>query len=557
MESVRNRAIFKGIARAFVDAVLQFCHHQSLQHEWVNYLPDDKEVSSPFWSELLTRIKKTIKKTPILWPRSRSRLRLISEVKVVPLSFQDSHGDPLVPDIAENEIYLDPIYQLRKLKELGLKAMDFDDCVKRIGKDAMSPVSIMKVADDDWHERIARLLLDVLTRPTQKKQIPYLKTLPLIPLKNGSWTSMSAGAVFFPGSDDVPIPSDLGLRLIEPKSIKNTTRKKLFTELGAVDADEKTVEKLILKKHRKSWNEITLEASVSHLQYLYWTQPPLDSLKLRRSSPFCLFNDLNVAVDGRHDLYFSTDEEYGVSDLLGVVRNECSSKKAHTFGSFINPRYLSSAPSQINDASSISFDHWLTLELLVLRPPRLHDCEDTSQLSKLFLFITEKAPDKVLGTLKTHWASYSILIDADPVLKQKISDVVVPSTNIGPRELRRTFLPLSGLEARARNFLDPGMFPFLTLNSTSSVEEWDFLKTLGVGVKFNIEFCLEVLRRLKETKASVSYKIYEEIQRIIWVSADENADINRVRYGKFEKFDESRTCYKANRTEGVLSMMKF
>jgi hypothetical protein len=75
------------------------------------------------------------------------------------------------------------------------------------------------------------------------------------------------------------------------------------------------------------------------------------------------------------------------------------------------------------------------------------------------------------------------------------------------------------------------MFPFLTFDDTSSVGEWEFLEIFGVGVEINLDFCLEVLRRLKETESTFSYKIYEEIQRKLWTSADQDADADRIRYG--------------------------
>jgi hypothetical protein len=544
MENARNKAILKGVAEAFVDAVLQFCQQPVLQYQWMDYIPEDDKISSPFWSELLTRIKESIKTTPVLWPRSRSRLRLISQLKIVPSDLRDIYGEPLVPDLPETkEIYLDQKYgiygALPKLKALGLQVMSIHDCIERIGRDAMSSTSKMKSANDDWHERIARILLVVFEKPHLKTRIPYLKSLPLIPLGDQRWTSITDGAVFFPDTDDMPIPWDLGLRLVEPKAIRNATRKILLTKLGVTDADKNLVRKLILEKHRSRWDEITLKSSANHLRYLYWTRPPLSvsllsspSLRLRKSSPFCLFNDFNVSINGDHDLYFETDEEYGTKEFLRLAREGNPPEDSHSFGSFINHEYLNSVPRQKSGPVSTSFEDWLALDVQVLQHPRLADPKDPSQLSKLFIFIIKKHPEKMLGTLKAHWGIYTIFIEAHPRLKQKISDAMVPSTNIGKRKLCRTFLPLRELEARCSEFLDPQIFPFLTFNDASSVEDWKFLKIFDVGVENNPEFYLEILRRFKESQTIFSYKIYEEIQRRICVSTDRNADIKRVQYGK-------------------------
>ncbi|RDL38724.1 uncharacterized protein BP5553_03064 [Venustampulla echinocandica] len=258
MENAGNKAILEGVAEAFVDAVLQFYQHPVLQYQWMSYIPNDDKVLSPFWSDLSTRMKGSLKTTPVLWPRSRSRLRLICQLKIVPKQLKDCYGKPLVPDLPEEkEIYLHQDYYtlepfvLLKLITLGPEAMSVHDCVEGIGRVAMSSTSNMKSADDDWHERIARLLLLVFEQPHLKTKIPYLRSLPLIPLGDQRWVSIADKAVYFPDTDDMPIPWDLGLRLIEPKAIRHAARKTLFTKLGVVDADKDIVRELILKKHRR------------------------------------------------------------------------------------------------------------------------------------------------------------------------------------------------------------------------------------------------------------------------------------------------------------------
>src|ERR1700684_2850751 len=110
MENARNTAILEGVAEVFVDAVIQFSQQPVLQYRWMHYLPEDDRVSSPFWSRLLIRIKERIKETLILWPRSRTGLRLISQLRILPKRFRDHNDEPLVADLPEinREMYLDP-----------------------------------------------------------------------------------------------------------------------------------------------------------------------------------------------------------------------------------------------------------------------------------------------------------------------------------------------------------------------------------------------------------------------------------------------------------------
>jgi hypothetical protein len=212
-------------------------------------------------------------------------------------------------------------------------------------------------------------------------------------------------------------------------------------------------------------------------------------------------------------------------------------------------------PRQTNDAVSTSFEDWLASDVQVLQRPRLLDSSAPPHLSKLFLSIIEEHPEKILGTLKAHWGTYQSFIETFLTLRQEISSVRVTSTNIGERELRQTFLPLRKLKAQCSKFVEPQIFPFLTFHDASSIEEWKFLKIFDVGVENNTNFCLEILRRFKESETTFSYKIYEEIQRKIWVSTDRKADIKHVQYGNLNTmygftFDSKLTGLQAHYPRG-------
>ncbi|KAL2132352.1 hypothetical protein VTI74DRAFT_3923 [Chaetomium olivicolor] len=63
--SKRNIDLLKGIAAAFVQAVLQFCEHGTLCYSWPQFLPgpDDTGV---FWSKVTEMIKTLLDATPVL-----------------------------------------------------------------------------------------------------------------------------------------------------------------------------------------------------------------------------------------------------------------------------------------------------------------------------------------------------------------------------------------------------------------------------------------------------------------------------------------------------------
>jgi hypothetical protein len=112
-------------------------------------------------------------------------------------------------------------------------------------------------------------------------------------------------------------------------------------------------------------------------------------------------------------------------------------------------------------------------------------------------------------------------------ITEKLSQVLIPCTNAGWQELRETFLPLKELETHCSQFVNPQIFPFLTLGGATSVEAWKFLKILGVGVELNLDFYLEILLLLEESETSSPYRIYEEMQKKIWANST-STDLKRV-----------------------------
>jgi hypothetical protein len=201
--------------------------------------------------------------------------------------------------------------------------------------------------------------------------------------------------------------------------------------------------------------------------------------------------------------------------------------RSDELGSFINSQYLESVPSR-EKGFFPSLESWLEDEVGILRSPRLNDPNDPSKLSKMFSYIVENHPKRLLGTLKAHWSIYEDTINDD--LTETLSEVDIPCTNVGSRKLKQTFLPLKELEKRCSEFLEPQNFPFLTLDDDTRIEEWKFLEILGVGVKSDLDFYLEILRRYKENSATFSYKIYEEIQKKIWASEEPTGLIDQVQY---------------------------
>ena len=528
----RNEQILDGIAEAFLEAVLQFCKLPTLQYKWARYLPG--KIEFPFWDRLRVKIYELLKGRAILRGLSHGPLRPISQLKRITEDFKDECGNPLVADL-EEELYLASEYQeedIVPLVDLGLEEIKFPDVMARFRFDITQPISISKfkspITSDYWHTKAATLLLEYFQQKGNALRIDSVQELPCIPLHNGKWTAIAKGAVYFPRAEEILIPTNLNLSIVDEKSTFNKARKKLFIALGVEHALLPHIRKLILRRYEnKAKASINFETSFKDLHFLYSAHSgKLD--KLRESTALWVFNHRDKQIHDEEDLYFQSNEEYSFHELMGSVL-EVAPYNSSEVGSFIHPDYCKRIElPQKQGKSSAGFKTWLQKSIGILSYPRLVDPKDPELLSPVFRYIIEKRPEKLLGTLQTHWNSYADMMSSG--LAIKIAEVVVPTTNIGSKSLKDTFVPLETLMARCGEFLDVEKFPFLKLRSGVDLERWKFLGVFHVGIEDNLEFWLQILYYCKLSKCVFRYQLYEVIQQKIWTLGNTKEDVERVRY---------------------------
>ena len=529
----RNNDILDGIAETFLDAVLQFCKHPTLQYKWSRYIP--QKIPNPVWKRLKERIHQLLKERAVLRGQSHGPLRPIRQMKKIPKSFQDEFNNPLVADLDE-EIYLSSEYQeedIEALDRLGLETIDFGAVLARFKCDLGRGIDCSKFKSnrttDDWHNRTAKLLL----RPFKNKwksTIDKIRELPCIPLESGEWTAIINGAIYFPHTEEgILIPTDLGLRILDEKSSKDPIRKELFIELGVGFAKIQDIRALVLERYDNAASSITFETSLNDVQFLYSAHSPGSNVQLRKSTSLFVFDHLGRRIQDEEDLYFQSEEEYSFEKLMGSVLEKAPYNNG-CVGSFIHPSYLKliELPPAKRAASHPTLKTWLQRFIGVLGHPKLADSQDPTQLSMIFRHIIKECPENLLGTLKAHWVSYAPMMNSD--LASKISGAVVPNTNIGSQTLKETFIHSEALTINCGKFVDVQKFPFLRLKNGTYIEEWKFLNLFHVGIEDNLDFWLQVLYYCKSAKAEFRYEIYEVIQKKIWTSDSPNEDVQKVRY---------------------------
>ncbi|TVY16404.1 hypothetical protein LARI1_G008274 [Lachnellula arida] len=528
----RNNDILDGVAETFLDAVLQFCKHPTLQYKWPRYIP--QTIPNPFWRRIKEKIHQLLKERAVLRGQSQGPLWPIRQLKKIVEQFQDEFDDPLVADLDE-EVYLSSEYQkedIAALDKLGLEFIDFGAILARFKCDLGRGTDQSKFKSnrttDYWHNKTAKLLLLPFEKKWKSSTLDKVRELPCIPLESGEWTAIINGAVYFPRAKGILIPTDLGLRILDEKSFKDPIREKLFLALGVDPAKIQDIRALVLERYNKAASSITFETSLNDLQFLYLAYSPGSTVQLRKSTSLFVFNHLGRRIQDEEDLYFQSDEEYSFEKLMGSVL-ETAPYNNGLVGSFIHPNYLKriELPHAKRAESHPTLKTWLQRSIGVLSHPRLADPQDSTQLSPIFHHIIKECPENMLGTLKAYWVSYAAVMNGD--LASKISEAVVPNTNIGSKPLKETFLHSETLTINCGKFVDVQKFPFLRLENGTDIKGWKFLNAFHVGIEDNLDFWLQVLYYCKFSKAEFRYEIYEVIQKKIWTSDSPNEDVQKVR----------------------------
>jgi hypothetical protein len=565
MECPRNLKILEGVSTTFLDAVLQLCDHPTLQYQWMRYLPES--VPGSFWQLLLSGIQLRLSDARVLRPAAQGALKRISALRIVTSDFQDSEGNPLVADLAEKPKYIAPGYDqqgLVILARLGLKNLSWLEGYFRIKQDLKLGSSKAKFFAssamlDDWHTRYANFLLKPFTNHDSSEQQERVKSLRIIPLRDGGWIKPLNETIYFQTRNNIKIPSDLGLKIVDPQATTLEARKTLYAKLGVSSAPVKTVRDLIVEKYSTSYfktdngdtDSINLCSSIDHLRYLYLTdckspiakaaenlknsesvwgspfsQPTYATESLPKNSAYRYFGVFNhdevwVEIDDS-DVYLELDDQYGIKQFLKMNDETLSAEL-----NFLHPKYMENPPVPPRNTSGPSWESWICDKLSILRRPRLVDRDNKDEISMTFVHIRDFSTSSFINTLKAHWDFYKTLMTKK--LEVNISSLEV-DTDAGRRRLDTTYIETDLLHERSAEFLPPKHFPFLPTYKDRD-EDWTFLcRNFDVGMTDNIEFFLKVLRQMKAANLdSFSYQIYEIIQQRVWSSKNPKTEQEYLR----------------------------
>ncbi|KAF5570430.1 ATPase-like ATP-binding domain-containing protein [Fusarium phyllophilum] len=499
--SRRNLDLRGWIASAFFQAVLQFCEHPSLCYSWPMFLPSSSDTGSDaFWSGLNHEIQSLMKKTPVLKSRNRIDLRLVGDVVILASDAQDAEGHPLFDD-STKDLYLSPSYSQKTvdiLKGYGLGILNMQTFLNLLETDLRSPNSRFhgENTTDEWHSAVARLLSKHKNSLSIQQR---LKSLPLLPLRSGAWTSTTSGPVYFPKTGDINIPQSLDLKVITVHASSNLDRSTLFQHLGVCQATYEDVRASILRSLTS--NKLSFEILNEYLNFLYlthqagkhgpeeYTKVEIVTVAWKRKNP----QKADVYLPGTH-------HTYSPSNLL--TAEDASSGLSVDL---LHSRHMESTP----DKPSLfhpSWETWLCNSIGVRERLRLMS-QDKRGLSDVFMYIFEHRPEKFLGLFEHLWLHEKSGLVTNRALRLKIEDL--PAQKLCgvdySLKLKEAWLPLKHLRHLVDRYMEyPKQFPFLKLEESDTIEQvgskWHFLNDyFSVSKDDSMDFLLQMLHYIQRS----------------------------------------------------------
>ncbi|KPM39359.1 hypothetical protein AK830_g7176 [Neonectria ditissima] len=493
------------------NAILEFCNLPELQYTWMRFLPNPKDHYDHFWSRLVTKLQANLRFEAVLWPRSEGRLRPITNLWRLLSWHCDSHREPLFRD-TNPEIYISNKYQesdLDKLMAYGLEYLKRDKFVDLLEQDLQLESSRMQSieTDDDWHTRVAKLLVGTFESPKFSHLRAKICQLPLLPLQGGKWAASSApGRVYFSESSGVIIPGRSGFTLLAGEAEGNSTRMDLFKHLGVCHADLGFVRRSIIQWNRayQPGTGVLFSTLVDQLEFFYLTQH-LVVVFMEGKARLRLATHRSTTRLLGSDVFLPDNHEFGLKKILGH-ENTAETLDGAPEIDFLWDGYLQRSPEKPVPTAE-SWTDWLCTYAAVRRHISLVSLEEPGSLSKPVHYVAEHMPDKFLGFLCYNWCDRGQEIENSAELTTQLKSIRVLCQDGSTHALEKTYLPFQDLEAECARYLrGEESFPFLKLPTAvergTYARDWPFLvPRFGVGVDPDMAFYKQLLLQIRSTAA--------------------------------------------------------
>lgn len=513
--SPRNRGLIGAVADAFLAAVLEFCQHESLQYQWMRYLPSQSDIGhfDSIWVDLTNEISARLKSIPVLRSRS-NRLSFITQLRRNCTGGLDGDGNPLFGDI-EPEVYLSPRYtssDLNHLQRYGLQTMTVGQVIDRARADLQMAPSQSRFlsgnTSEDWHSRAAKLFYNAFD-----EWGPQIRTLTIIPTRNKieNRTLLVPACrqpIWHPECEGLPIPEGLGLTVLHSGAATNSDRLRLYLKLGVQRATVGDIRKKILAMYpttngiTKGGTFLLSDMSRQQLHFLYLTHHLKENNEPEKVEVYTSCNTFVCPRDWW--VYYPDDKPYGPTELFRLAPRGTApgSSNPEDGVQFIHQLYLQTQP-ETPKGQNLGWADWLTDYLRVEARVRILRSGSLSDPCK---YIAKHRPEKFLGFLQAHWDIESAQLLSSKAAVDELRDINVLCEGNKTCKLSDCYFPTKELRSRVKKYLlDDEFLPFLQIpgDGESPLSLWTpLLEGLRFGRPINdLAFALEIMRRILEANA--------------------------------------------------------
>ena len=549
-DSPRNKGLLDGIADAFIKAISQFCHHDTLRYQWARYLPARTGGNvTTFWKALIEKIAHRVSNRLVLYCHKKNDLHYIRDlVRLQDYLYED--GRPLFDDGSTEQIISQryDVADLAILHDYGLRWARTSEFLEWLRQDLIRGASgrwKSSLTTDSWHTQAANVLY-AHALVVQGGPFPtILRRMDLLPLADGTWGSIASAPVYFAHVDGLDIPSDLDLRIIA-KNVTNQARLRLFKKLGTTTASVALVRQKILERYRDdSLTWMYLETSKSHLQFLYLTQdlkneqePSYDRLSIQVQDAIC------VRPHRSRTYIADVNDPYGPWELFRVTApgpfpgDGARGYPVH----FAKAEYFSSGPESPMH-QGLTWVRWFH-DHLHLPDYVVFEVENPMTWGGAAEYLRNNRPEKFLGALRLHH-QHNPHPSEDFIQCVQHTDVLCRGNRLVP--LQEAYFPTQSIERLVGRYVEPdAFFPWLWLDIGITQDWMGMMKAYDVGFAEDVVLALHMLEysldalptdtNITSSSRDRLFRLYNHIQAKYWEAEDRPAAKDRIRYARSSPF---------------------
>ncbi|CZR46066.1 uncharacterized protein FPRO_11513 [Fusarium proliferatum ET1] len=529
--SERNAKIKTAVEEAVVTAIQDICKKPGTEHKWMRFLPQlNRNAIDTFWLGLTKTLGSKISDIPLL--RSNQLFGAFSKISYLKRLSEDQldqHGAPLLPDL-QQELYLSSRYEpqdLDILSQYGLTYMPNSEVILRLqaftGR-AEWKTRTFEERDEDWHARLARLVLKLWT-DTQSNWKNVILCLKLIPLASGDLKSVTKDAKneeFYDNMiDSILIPEDLGFPILLPAAAANPDCRKLYNVFGPKTLAAQQVREKIIRMYKDPAQVAKLDVAKSrkHLVYLYRMEPK-DFITKEEQEIMVVFDQkLRIKRPKKEYVYLPGEGPVAPWKILnppfpdGLEPPDVS---------LLHPAYLEDPPTA-SAGNEKSWIQWLyniiyceeKIQLFSVRDP---SAEADKTYSPEYKFLVKAYPGLTLHRLMLNFQKPEVkkqwVDDKKGTALMKRMEFLCTDGIRHP--LEETLLPLPKLlESCEKSFASVDSMPFLKLDEPvkdDDVPAWlDLAEHCGIGTKDDTKFTLAILSSISKTTKEITSDISKAV----------------------------------------------